>query len=153
MFDLKFRISLWGILVFILPMLINLFYFKVAPDNTSTPIPPQYRWIEWIEQATRILYMIFICILVSKQDVDFKSPYLYISIIFLILYYIVWIRFFMSGMQSELRKANFFFVPIPLAIFPVLYFLFAALWLQNGLAAITMLFFGVAHYFVSSMTL
>lgn len=153
MFDLKFRISFFGIIIFILPMFVNLFYFKVAPNDTSTPIAPQYKWIEWIEQVTRMLYMIFICILVSRQKVSFTSPYLYLSLLFLILYYIVWIRYFIGGMQPELMKTNFFFVPIPLAIFPVLYFLFAALWLQNGAAAIIMLFFGIAHYFVSSMTL
>ena len=153
MFDLKIKFSILGVIIFILPMLINLVYFKVAPQESSSVMPNKYRWIEWIEQATRMIYMVFICLLVSKHSVSFKSPYLYLSLFFLILYYIVWIRYFISGMQLSVLKENFLFVPMPLVIFPVLYFIFSALWLNNLPAVITMIIFGVAHYFVSYMTL
>ena len=43
----------------------------------------------------------------------------------------------------------FLFVPIPLAVFPVLYYLFAAIWVGNYPAAIVMLIFGAAHITVS----
>ena len=66
-----------------------------------------------------------------------------------ILYYIVWIRYFAGGRDVALLNRPFLFVPMPLAVFPVLYFLCAALWLHNIPAAIMMMIFGAAHLTVS----
>ena len=43
----------------------------------------------------------------------------------------------------------FLFVPLPLAVFPVLYFLCAAVWLHNLPAVLLMLVFGAAHLAVT----
>ncbi|MGN0413800.1 MAG: hypothetical protein ACI4FV_12275 [Lachnospiraceae bacterium] len=40
-------------------------------------------------------------------------------------------------------------VPMPLAVFPVLYFLCAAIWVHNIPAAVFMILFGIAHNIVS----
>lgn len=48
-----------------------------------------------------------------------------------------------------LLSHSFLFVPMPLAVFPVLYFLCAAVWLHNLPAGILMTIFGAAHLTVS----
>lgn len=53
------------------------------------------------------------------------------------LYYIVWIRYFIGGRDAGLLSKSFCLVPMPLAVFPVLYFICAALWLHNIPAVIT----------------
>ena len=68
---------------------------------------------------------------------------------FLLLYYVVWIRYFTGGRDIALLNRPFLFIPMPLAVFPVLYFLCAALWLHNIPAAILMMIFGAAHLTVS----
>ena len=55
----------------------------------------------------------------------------------------------MSGREISLLSRSFLFVPMPLAVFPVLYFLCAAIWLRNLPAAIIMVIFGTAHLTVS----
>ena len=78
-----------------------------------------------------------------------RSIWFAAAVVFLILYYIVWIRYFFGGRDVALLGKPFLFVPIPLAIFPVLYYLFAAVWMDNIPAVITMLIFGAAHVTVS----
>lgn len=153
MFSERFGFSWLGLIVFILPMLINIVFF-ITEKNADTPQNPcPYKWIEIIEQSARVLLAAALCVLVSNQRTQWSSPFFILSILFLILYYIVWIRYFAGGMDAGLLSEKFLFVPIPLAVFPVLYFLFAALWLHNGIAAIIVCIFGAAHYAVSYFNL
>ena len=147
--DLKFRFSIIGLIVFILPMIINVVYFMFPPLNTTETPKEENAILSMIEQGSRILFAILICILVSNKKVDYQSPMLYLSILFLVLYYIVWLRYFIGMREERLLGESFLFVPMPLAVFPVLYFLFAALWLHNYPAAVIMIIFGVAHNMIS----
>lgn len=154
MFDMKIKFSIFGLIIFVLPMLINLVYFAMLGGSKSADtVESVNKILEFIEQATRLLYAVTICFLVSNQKVNFKSPYLYIGIVFLILYYIVWIRYFAGGMEQSLLAKNFFFIPMPLAIFPVLYFICGALWMRNYIALILMIIFGIAHNIISYINL
>lgn len=74
---------------------------------------------------------------------------MYIAAVFLIFYCLVWICYFTGGRDVSLLGKSFMFVPIPLAVFPVLYYLFGAIWLRNIPAAILMLIFGSAHITIS----
>lgn len=55
----------------------------------------------------------------------------------------------MGGRKTALLRRAFLLIPLPLAVFPVLYFLCAALWLRNLPAAVIMVIFGAAHISVS----
>lgn len=50
---------------------------------------------------------------------------------------------------DRLANRAFLFIPMPLAVFPVIYFLCAAVWLHNLPAVILMTIFGAAHLTVS----
>ncbi len=95
------------------------------------------------------MYLVLLTFLVSEKTLDVRSIWFAAAVVFLILYYIVWIRYFFGGRDVALLGKPFLFVPIPLAIFPVLYYLFAAVWMDNIPAVITMLIFGAAHVTVS----
>jgi len=153
MFDLKLKFSWIGIVIFILPMFINIIYVIFPATNASKEISSCNKALELVEQVTRILYAISICVLVSDKRTDFKSPWLYLSLLFLALYYIVWIRYFVGGRDIALLGKSFMFIPLPLAIFPVLYYLFASIWLHNGIAIIFIIIFGIAHNVVSYVSL
>lgn len=149
MLQYRIRFSWIGLIIFMLPMLINFVYFIFPPVNEPEEAETVNKTWEMIEQVTRVLYAVAICILVSKKEIDFKSPWLYLGLVFLILYYIVWIRYFIGGRDIALLGKSFLFVPMPLAVFPVLYFFFSAIWLHNYIAAILMVIFGIAHNLVS----
>lgn len=147
--NLKLSFSWCGIVVFALPMLINIAYVLFPPAGKSESANHTPRWLEIAENISRVAYLAALTVLVSNDPLDLKSVWLILSAAFLILYYMVWIRYFKGGRDIALLKKSFLFVPIPLAVFPVLYYLFAAIWMGNYPAAVIMVIFGAAHITVS----
>ena len=130
-------------------MLISLVYAAFPPAGEPQPPAPVTRWVEIVEQASRIAYLLAVTFLVSRTPVSVRSTWFFLTVAFLLLYYAVWIRYFVFGRDIALLERMFLFVPMPLAVFPVLYFLCAALWLHNVPAAVLMVIFGATHLTVS----
>lgn len=147
--NLKASFSWVGLVVFALPMLINIAYVMFPPAGEAKPPAPVTHWVEIVEQVSRIAYLLVVTLFVSRRPVSWRSAWLFLAAVFLILYYAVWIRYFALGREIALLKRAFLFVPMPLAVFPVLYFLCAAVWLHNVPAVILMVIFGTAHWTVS----
>lgn len=147
--NLKVSFSWVGLVVFALPMLINIAYVMFPPAGEAKPPAPVTHWVEIVEQVSRIAYLLAVTLLVSRRPVSWRSAWLFLAAVFLSLYYAVWIRYFALGREIALLKRAFLFVPMPLAVFPVLYFLCAAVWLHNVPAVIPMVIFGAAHWTVS----
>ena len=70
----------------------------------------------------------------------------FLAVIFLMLYYAVWIRYFVGGRKIALLNRTFLFVPMSLAVFLVLYFLCVAGWLHNLPTVIIMVVLGGGTY-------
>ena len=147
--NLKASFSWFGLVIFALPMLINIAYVMFPPVGKAEQTVTVTHWIEIVEQINRIAYLFAVTLLVSRDKLGFRSGWLYLAAAFLILYYAVWFRYFMGGREVSLLSRSFLFVPIPLAVFPVLYFLCAAIWMHNLPAAVIMVMFGAAHLTVS----
>ena len=147
--NLKVSFSWIGLLIFTLPMLINIAYVLFPPAGKAEQPAAVTHWIEIVEQISRIAYLFAVTLLVSRDRLSFRSGWLSLAAALLVLYYAVWFRYFMSGREISLLSRSFLFVPMPLAVFPVLYFLCAAIWLRNLPAAIIMVIFGTAHLTVS----
>ena len=147
--NLQISFSWIGLVAFALPMLINLVYAAFPPAGEPQPPAPVTRWVEIVEQISRIAYLLAVTLLVSRKPVSVRSTWFFLAAAFLLLYYAVWIRYFVLGRDVALLKRAFLFVPMPLAVFPVLYYLCAALWLHNVPAAVLMVIFGAAHLTVS----
>lgn len=147
--NLKWSFSWIGLVVFALPMLINIVYAVFPPVGDASPSAKVTRWVEIVEQVSRIAYLLAVTFLVSREPVNVRSIWLYLAALFLLLYYAVWIRYFVNGREVALLHRAFLFVPMPLAVFPVLYYLCAAVWLRNIPATVVMAIFGAAHLTVS----
>ena len=147
--NLKVSFTWFGLVIFALPMLINIAYVLFPPAGKAEQAAAVTHWIEIVEQISRIAYLFAVTLLVSRDRLSFRSGWLSLAAALLVLYYAVWFRYFMSGREISLLSRSFLFVPMPLAVFPVLYFLCAAIWLRNLPAAIIMVIFGTAHLTVS----
>ena len=147
--NLKISFSWVGLAVFALPMLINIAYAVFPPADKPEQSAAVTHWIEIVEQVSRIAYLAAIMLLVSREPIRYRNVWFCLAVLFLILYYAVWIRYFACGREVALLNRSFLFVPMPLAVFPVLYFLCAAVWLHNFPAVILMTVFGAAHLTVS----
>ena len=147
--NLKLSFSCIGLAIFALPMLINVFYAVFPPKEETEGGKAVTRWVEIAEQVSRIAYLIAVTCLTSREAVSLRSAWLYIGGLFLVMYYAVWIRYFAGGRKLLLLRKSFLSVPMPLVVFPVLYYLCAAVWLHNLPAAVIMVIFGAAHLTVS----
>ena len=147
--NLKVSFSWIGLVIFALPMLINIVYVMFPPAGKAEQTSAVTHWVEIVEQISRIAYLFAVTLLVSREPLSFRSVWFSLAAVFLVLYYAVWLRYFMGGREIALLSRSFLFVPMPLAVFPVLYFLCAAIWLHNLPAAIIMVIFGAAHLTVS----
>ena len=147
--NLKVSFSWIGLVIFALPMLINIAYVLFPPAGKAEQPAAVTHWVEIVEQISRIAYLFAVTLLVSRETLSFRSVWFSLAAVFLVLYYAVWLRYFMGGREVVLLSRSFLFVPLPLAVFPVLYFLCAAIWLKNLPAAIIMVIFGAAHLAVS----
>ena len=147
--NLKVSFSWIGLVIFALPMLINIAYVMFPPAGKAEQPAAVTHWVEIVEQISRIAYLFAVTLLVSRETLSFRSVWFSLAAVFLVLYYAVWLRYFMGGREIALLSRSFLFVPLPLAVFPVLYFLCAAIWLHNLPAAIIMVIFGAAHLAVS----
>ena len=148
--NLKVSFSWIGLVIFALPMLINIAYVMFPPAGKAEQPVVVTHWIEIVEQISRIAYLFAVTLLVSRENLSFRSVCFSLAVVSLVLYYAVWLRYFMGGREIALLSRSFLFVPMPLAVFPVLYFLCAAIWLHNLPAAIIMVIFGAAHLNVST---
>ena len=147
--NLKVSFSWIGFVIFALPMLINIAYVMFPPAGKAEQTAAVTHWVEIVEQISRIAYLFAVTLLVSRENLSFRSVWLFLAALFLLLYYAVWVRYFAGGRKIALLRRAFLFVPMPLAVFPVLYYLCAAIWLHNLPAAIIMVIFGAAHLTVS----
>ena len=147
--NLKVSFSWIGLVIFALPMLINIAYVMFPPAGKAEQTAAVTHWVEIVEQISRIAYLFAVTLLVSRENLSFRSVWLFLAALFLLLYYAVWVRYFAGGRKIALLRRAFLFVPMPLVVFPVLYFLCAAIWLHNLPAAIIMVIFGAAHLTVS----
>ena len=118
--NLKVSFSWIGLVIFALPMLINVVYVMFPPAGKAEQTSAVTHWVEIVEQISRIAYLFAVTLLVSRDKLGFRSGWLYLAAAFLILYYAVWLRYFMSGREIALLSRSVLFVPIPLAVFPVL---------------------------------
>lgn len=112
--NLKISFSWVGLVVFALPMLINLAYAAFPPAGKAGSPTPVTRWVELVEQSSRIAYLLAVMLLVSRKPVRPQGVWFWLAVCFLALYYAVWIRYFLGGREIALLQRAFLLVPLPL---------------------------------------
>ena len=138
---LSLSFSTFGLILFIAVMFPNFAYMLLAPqeqveeDRKKTHLNA--------EDLSRDFFVFFLVAFASKENASII--YLIIAFVFLILYYITWFRYFKNGKKKEYLLSPLGFIPVPLAIFPIVYFIFASLYLNNILALGLCLVFGFFH--------
>ena len=130
-----------GLIVFLLPMIPNIFYFLYpAPDGTGY-IANNHIVLDILEHGSQAIFILMLIFVMSKQTSKIQSPYVIGMAISLIFYFVLWILYFTG-------KANLIIL-LGMAILPVVYFILAEIWLNNYLAIIPTVLFGVVHIIIT----
>jgi hypothetical protein len=82
----------------------------------------------------------------SRQQPGAWAVLLVISVL---AYYSLWARYLLGGRTSDLLFAHLGFLPIPMAVFPVLAFGSAAAWASSGALGVAVVILAVGHFAVS----
>jgi hypothetical protein len=138
--------SLVGLMFYALQLLPNIIWMLAPPANNvlaknSSPYPI-LNLIEFVCGITTVALLI----LLNNQGGGRNSNlYLGLAILFLLGYYIAWVFYYQGGVSPWL-----FIVGI--AAMPPLYFLFVGLWMNNYVALIPCIIFGVTHITITCGT-
>jgi len=141
---MKFGFCTHGLICFILLMIPNIFWFAFPAANVVNEASG-VSTIGIIQSVARISFFTFTILFISEKKMKYKSLLIIFMALMLLFYYIAWIRYFTGDCDSALLVAKLWFIPIPLAIFPVLFFIGESLWLKNVPALISAVVFGVFH--------
>lgn len=139
---------------FILPLLVllpNLLLIFFTPHNIPKTVSPPiiFTVFERIGQVTCFTLPILFGTKIAEQPINFLT---WLMLICLIIYYLCWIRFFWSGREFAILFKPLGFIPIPMALFPILYFILLAVWLNSYLFAVPAVLFAIGHFVTSWST-
>lgn len=140
----------WFNLLFVLlPMLPNILFFLKRPSDvvSSGPIRGIWRLFETLERVGQL--GCFVLPLFFAADFDRGLIFALGMAAALSFYYIGWVRYFIKG-----RRYNYLFkpmlgIPVPLAISPVVYFLFTALLIHSVWMFAAVLLLAAGHIPIS----
>ncbi|MGV8980992.1 hypothetical protein [Clostridium sp.] len=132
-----------GLVVFLLPMIPNIFYFLIPASDVSGNNVNTHLILDVLEHGSQAIFIFLLIFVVKKHTSEIVCPYTISMAIMLSFYYILWI-FCFTG------KANLVIL-LGMAVIPVIYFILAEMWLHNYLAIIPTAVFGVMHFIITYM--
>lgn len=135
-----FGFSLKGLIIFLLPMIPNLFFF-LLPSSAASSSVSNTKILDFLEHGSQGIFIFLLIFFVSNKISQLNSRYIIAMGIMLGLYYLLWIVYF-TGHVTLL-------IQLGLAVLPVFYFIFGELWLHNPIAVIPTLIFGIYHVIIT----
>ena len=119
--------SLIGTIIAVLMLLPSMIFFtKFPPRNVPAGLkdaPMVYTILERVGQAG-----CFGLLIISGEAFQRGSIWGVLMLICMVIYFGLWIRYVLRGQEFAVLWQPLLFIPIPLAVFPVCVFGFAALW-------------------------
>jgi hypothetical protein len=137
--------SLTGLLMTVVILLPNLFVVFLPPKNMQSKLKDAGTFVTVIERIGQI--GCFLLPVFSKgyiESADFNI-WLIIALVCAALYYGLWIRYAIKR-DVALLLTPLAFIPIPMAVFPVLAFAAAAVWIQSIWLGVASVVLAIGHF-------
>jgi hypothetical protein len=141
-----------GAIIPLLILLPNIIWFLLPHASTSSnaSVPLALNIAENIGRAAILIIPFFYSLSFGKR---FSGVALVVVCLALALYYSAWIRYFAGGRTVALMGASMLGIPLPLALAPTVLLIFSAYLLGSWPMLAASVWFGVAHIWVSALTL
>jgi hypothetical protein len=147
------RIHILNLLYVVMPVALpNIFFLVFPPKNTpkSNYEKSIFFRIALLSERIGQISIFILPIFYSCDFTEIKGKILLaIMILSLVLYYIGWIRFFVNGREYSRLYSPLLSIPIPLAIFPLIYFACAAIAMKSILPGAATILLAAGHITVS----
>ncbi|MBU5593517.1 hypothetical protein KQI89_17425 [Clostridium sp. MSJ-4] len=135
-----FGFSWTGFIIFLLPMIPNVFYFLIPTSGNNVN---RHLILDVLEHGSQAIFIFLLIFVIRKQTSEILCAYTIAMAIILIFYYVLWIFYFIG-------KVNLLIL-LGMAVLPVAYFILAEMWLHNYLAIIPTVIFGIVHVIITYM--
>jgi len=135
-----------GLIIVTVVLLPNLLFVIFPPKNIPNGLQDVHLFFTIIERIGMIAFIVILLTSnVSFINLDFNL-FLLLMILCIVIYYALWLRYVLKGQDFSLLFTPLLFIPIPMAIFPVCYFLFVSFWINSIYLAIVTLIFTIGHF-------
>lgn len=136
-----FAFSMKGLIIFLLPMIPNLFFFLLPASAGAASSVSSTKILDFLEHGSQGIFIFLLIFFVSNKASELNSPYTIAMGIMLGLYYLLWVLYFTNHVTLLIQ--------LGLAVLPVIYFILGELWLHNAIAIIPTLLFGIFHFIIT----
>ncbi len=145
--------SFAGLAVVILLFVPNIVFSRIEQHDRPDDVATLSAGICLIEVVSRLaLCIVLICVRMSGAHTGFGFPdpgsnvYGIITLVILLFYYLAWWRYYQKGAYyPDIYIGRFLGIPMPMDIGSSLYYIFASLWLNNTIALVLSVIFGICH--------
>jgi hypothetical protein len=141
-----------GALIPVLLMLPNVVWM-LLPKTGSARQVPEALFLTIVENAGRLAVLILPFFYSLDVNTKLSLPVMIGTGLALAIYYGSWLRYFAGGRPAELLRAPLLGVPLPLAVTPVVFLIFSSFLMGSWLMLVASIWFGIAHIWVSALTL
>ncbi|OAB46759.1 hypothetical protein [Paenibacillus antarcticus] len=138
-----------GIFAIVLILLPNIIFAFLPPKHVPSNLRNTHIFITVLEQVGRFTCLtlpIVFGITIAEQNMNFIVVLLGVCIV---LYYSCWIRFYIKGRAYDQLFKPLGFIPVPMAVFPALYFIMMGVWLESLIFLIPAVLFSIGHLVAS----
>lgn len=126
-------------------MLPNIIWFAMKKDTEQNVEAASSVIFTWLENYLRPAYFALLFIVAPTKKVKSGKILLLIGIAAILMYYFCWILYFTHHCRNEYMFRPLAFLPVPMVVFPVIFLVAMALWMNCYSLAAAGTMFGVGH--------
>lgn len=141
-----------GALIPVLIMLPNIVWM-LTPKADAGALPSEPLGLTIMENLGRFATLILPFFFALDLHKKFSVPVIVGMGLALIVYYACWIRYFAGGRAAALLGAPFLGIPVPMALAPIVFLILSSYLMSSWWMFGASLLFGVAHMWISILTL
>lgn len=135
--------SVYGLAAVILSVVPNFFFASREQNERLDDVDTCGAGICFMEFFSRIILTV---VLIFVRTPRLSANFAIAAAVCLVIYYILWLRYFKTGCYYPgIYTRSFLGIPVPFAFANVLYMIFVALWLGNGIALCVIMLYGTCH--------
>lgn len=117
-------------------------------ERVSVPL-----FLTIVENAGRVAGLVLPFFFSLDVNRGFSRPALIGMGLALAIYYVSWIRYFVGGRSAELFGEPLLGIPVPMAVAPTVFLVLSSYLMSSWLMFGTSIVFGIAHVWVSAVSL
>lgn len=129
-------------LLVLLPNLIFIFFQPRGVPGSLDSVPLVFTLLERAGQITCLMMPILFGRLLAAQSFGLPAALMALC---MLVYYGCWVRYYRSGRAFAMLFKPWLGIPVPMAVFPALYFLLLGVWLQSWLFVVPACLFAAGH--------